>query len=150
MIGTIRKSNISTRGGILAALLLVVSFASAQVACLTHTHCEGADCFEHREESGAPQYPGHHEHETDHECGHGADSPCEEERQDHDIHHHSHDGKTHPKRRFTAPAVEATFADATSEEAPVFELAEWSPVVDESPPFERYGLIFAERAPPLS
>lgn len=150
MIGMIRKSNISTRGGILAAILISVSFASAQVACLTHTHCDGADCFDHREESHALQGHEQHEHEADHECDHQAGSPCEEERQDHDIHHHSHEAKTHPQRRSTAPVIETTFADSVSEETPVFELAEWLPVVDESPPFERYGLTFAERAPPLS
>ena len=42
------------------------------------------------------------------------------------------------------------YADAASEETPVFTRAEYLPVVDESPPFEIYGLIFAERAPPLS
>ena len=142
MIGTIRKNNISTRGGILAAILISALFASAQVTCLTHSHCEGADCFEHHE--------GSHEHEADHECGHEEGSPCEDEHQDHDIHHHSHDGKTHPKRRFTTPADETEYADAASEETPVFTRAEYLPVVDESPPFEIYGLIFAERAPPLS
>ena len=142
MIGTIRRCNICTNGGILVAILVVASFASAQVACLAHAHCEGADCFEHREES--------HVHEADHECSHEPGSSCEDEHQDRDIHHHSHDGKTHPKRRFTAPAVETVLADAFSSETPVFEMASYSTVIDESPPFERYGLDFAERAPPLS
>ena len=79
-------------------------FASAQVACLTHTHCDGADCFEHSEGSTAPHHGAHHEDEADHECGQDAGPCCGDEHQDHDVHHHSLDGKNHPKRRFTAPA----------------------------------------------
>jgi len=150
MIGTIRKSNISTRGGILAAILFAAAFTSAQVACLTHSHCAGADCFEHQEESHTPHGHGHHEHEADNECCHQTGSPCEDKHQDHDIHHHTHDGKTHPQRRFTTPVDEAEFTDTVSEKTPVFELAEYLPVIDESPPLERYGRIFAGRAPPLS
>ncbi len=102
MIGSIRKCSICTNGGILVAILLVASFASAQIACLTHQHCDGADCFEHREESHTPHGNGHHDHEADHECGLEPGSTCGDEHHDHDIHHHSHDGKTHPKRRFIA------------------------------------------------
>ncbi|MCK4549142.1 MAG: hypothetical protein KAU49_03195 [Candidatus Krumholzibacteria bacterium] len=142
MIGTIRKCRICTKGGVLVAILVAAVFAMSQVTCLTHSHCEGADCFEHREGSS--------EHEADHECSHEPGSSCEDEHQDHDIHHHSDDGKTHPQRRFTAPILETAFTDAVSEETPVFTLAEYLPAVDESPPLERYGLIFAERAPPLS
>jgi hypothetical protein len=141
MIEAIRKCNICTNGGILVAILIAASFASAQVACLTHSHCEGADCFEHREESRG--------YEAEHECGVEPGSSCDEH-QDHDIHHHSHDGNTHPKRRFIAPADETAFADAASSETPAFELTSFLPVIDGSPPFERYGLDFAERAPPLS
>jgi len=142
MTRAIRSSNISTKGGTFAAIFFVAVFASVQVACLTHTHCAGTDCFEHQEES--------HEHEADHECGHAHGSSCEDEHHDHDIHHHSHDGKTHPKRRFTAPVVEAVLADTASSETPVFEMASYLTAIDELPPFERYGLDFAERAPPLS
>lgn len=138
MLRSIRRCNICTNGGILAAILIAAMFASTQVACLTHSHCEGADCFEHKED------------EVVHECGHEADSSCEGEHQDHDVHHHSHDGKTHPKRRFTAPVDELEYAETAVEEAPAPAPAEWPPAVDESPPLERYGLIFAERAPPLS
>ena len=150
MIGKIRRCNICTRGGILASILIAALFASAQVACLTHSHCEGADCFEHKEGSPAAHLAGHHEYEADHECGHEAGNDCEGEHQDQDIHHHSHEGKTHPKRRFTAPAGEIEYAEAAGEEAPACAPAEYLPAVDGSPPLERYGLIFAERAPPLS
>ena len=151
MIRTIRKNNISTRGGILAAILFVAAFASAQVACLTHTHCEGADCFDYTGESHAGQgYESHFDHDTHSECSHEADSSCEEEHRDHDIHHRSHDGQAHPKRRFTAPADEMDFTDTAADETPVIEAACRLPAVDESPPLERYGLSFAERAPPLA
>ena len=143
MIGTLRKCRICTRGGILAAILVAAVFATSQVACLTHTHCDGADCFDQHEQS-------HHDHDDPGDCGCEADQHGADEHHDHDIHHHSHDGKTHPKRRFTAPAVETACADMVSEETPVFTLVRRLPVVDESPPFEIYGLIFAERAPPLS
>jgi hypothetical protein len=150
MIGEIRRCNICTNGGILAAILIAALFASAQVACLTHTHCEGADCFEHKEGSPAPHLAGHHEDKADHECGHEAGTDCEGEHQEHDIHHYSHDGKTHPKRRFTTPVDEFEYAETAVEEAPAPALVEWLPMVAGSPPLERYGLIFAERAPPLS
>lgn len=150
MLGSIRRCNICTNGGILAAILIAAMFASTQVACLTHSHCEGADCFEHKEGSTAPHFAEHHEDEAVNECGHEPGFSCDGEHQDHDVHHHSHDGKTHPKRRFTAPVDEFEYAEAASEEAPAPAPAEYLPAVDESPPLERYGLIFAERAPPLS
>jgi hypothetical protein len=150
MIEAIRKCNLCTNGGILAAILIAALFASAQVACLTHSHCDGADCFEHKDGSPARYLAGHHENETDHECGHEAGSACEGKHQDHDIHHHSHDGKTHPKRRFIAPSGETAFADVTSSETPAFELTSLLQVIYGSPPFERYRLDFSERAPPLS
>ena len=150
MIGTIRKCRICTKGGLLAAILVAAVFASSQVTCLTHSHCEGPDCFEHQKDAQTLPDHEHHGHETEHECGHGTSSTCDGEHQDHDIHHHSHDGKTHPQRRFTAPSDEMTCADTAIEETPIVSLAEWLPAVDESPPMERYGLTFAERAPPLS
>ncbi len=151
MIETIRKNNISTKGGILAAILFVALFASTQVACLTHTHCNGAGCFDYDEKSHAEQgHESRFDHDTHSECGDEADSSCEEEHQDYDIHHRSHEGQAHPKRRFTAPADEIEFSYTAGDETPVAETAVWLPAVDESPPLERYGLIFAERAPPLA
>ncbi len=150
MIGTLRNCRICTKGGLLAAILVAAVFASSQVTCLTHSHCEGADCFEHQKDAHSLPDHNHHEHDTDHDCGHGEDSRCEDEHQDDDIHHHSHDGKTHPQRRFTAPSDDTAFSDEAGSDTPVIALAEFLPAVDESPPLERYGLIFAERAPPLS
>lgn len=142
MIGTLRKCRICTRGGLLAAILVAAVFASSQVTCLTHSHCLESDCFDDHQES-------HDSHEHSHnDCD--SHNECDDEHQDQDIHHHSHDGKTHPQRRFTAPADDTEFAGEVSEETPVFSIAEYLPAVDESPPLERYGLTFAERAPPLS
>jgi hypothetical protein len=149
MTRAIRSSNISTKGGTLAAIFFVAVFASVQVACLSHSHCDGAGYIDYTEESHAEQgHESHFDHDTHSECGHAADSSCEQEHQDYDIHHHTHDGQAHPKRRFTAPADETDFTDTAIGETPVVEAAGGLPVVDESPPLERYGLKFAERAPP--
>ena len=151
MIRAIRSSNISTKGGTFAAIFFVAVFASVQVACLTHTHCAGTDCFDNTEESHAEQeHESHFDHDTHSECGHEAESSCEEEHRDHDIHHHSHDGQTHPPKRFTVPVDETDFTDTARSETPVIELANFSPLFEDPPPLVRYGLIFAERAPPRS
>ncbi len=150
MIGTLRNCRICTRGGLLAAILVAAVFASSQVTCLTHTHCDESDCFDSHGESFDSHGHSHDDHDSHHESDGEPCSSCDDEHHDLDIHHHSHDGKTHPQRRFTAPADDAEFAGEVSEETPVFTLAEYLPAIDESPPLERYGLTFAERAPPLS
>lgn len=144
MTGAIRNSNISTKGGMLAAIIFVAAFASVQVACLTHTHCDGAGCLDYRDESCEP--PGHEDHQD-----HDAHRECSHE-EDHsqDIHHHSHDGQTHPPKRFTVPVDEPGFSDTARSETPVIELANFTPLFEDPPPLVRYGLIFAERAPPRS
>ena len=135
------KRDISSGSGLFAALLVTALFASAQVACLSHAHCEGIECFNDADLCGFPHIHGHHQE---------SDSSCGKDHQDQDIHHHSRDEQTLPKRRLIVPAAETTAVPAAGAAGPDFCLEARLRASDEAPLFERYRLAFQGRAPPLS
>jgi hypothetical protein len=135
------KKDISARSGFFAAILITALFASAQVACLSHAHCDGTECFEDGGVSGFSHLHGHHQ-ETGSSCG--------KDHQDHDIHHHSRDVQTHPKRRFIVPAADSAPISAGGAAVPAFCLESRAQTPDDAPLPERYRLAFEGRAPPLS
>jgi len=145
---SMRKMDISARGGLFAAILFAAVFTSAQVSCLTHQHCYGTDCFEEREISSPAAAHGQH-HDAGGGCSHEAGSSCGDEHQGNDIHHHSREGQIHPKRRFAAPAVETVLTFSAGGAVPAFCLALGLRASDGTPLLERYGAIFDGRAPPL-
>ena len=144
MIKAVRKYGILERGWIIAAILAAAAFTSTRVACLAHTHCVESACFD--EHGDSDEHGDHHDNHGD-DCG--TDSQCDHEHHNHDIHHHTHSGHVHPQRRFTAPVFEVRLTETAGEETPDADPAETVPDKKDPPPLDRYGLTFAERAPPV-
>lgn len=171
MFRIIRNGRIYTKGAIMAAVFLLVAFASAPVYCLTHGHCGGASCFSdqpqthdpHDQESCCDQEQGGHSRDDTPGCltccscagdtseeHDDTDCPCKNRHSRHDMHHHSPAGHTPPQKKITFPALEAPSSETPGDKTPALEMSGWVMDTSAARPLEKYGLIFSERAPPLA
>lgn len=131
------------RSGILATAMLSAIFAFAQIACLTHSHCDESGCLEASEEHGGP------EDLSGPRCE--ADARCDGERRDHDLHDTSRHHHAHPRLKYVAPDPEIQPAEIVPVDLPVAETTALLPCAGTRPPHAGgHGFDFAGRAPPLS